>query len=147
MSTFRFHPDYRVDLIFFRHLLTRVEGAYFFRPSVDYDFLRQANGQKLGGGLAVVWSRASEFIQTPAHNRDLGVELDLQLTYQAKDGAWNDRLDRQGGFHAALQYGAFFPLGGLGYLPNADNGSARASVAALSTSTAQTLRLLLGVSF
>ncbi len=147
MSTFRFHPDYRVDLIFFRHLLTRVEGAYFFRPSVDYDFLRQANGQKLGGGLAVVWSRASEFIQTPAHNRDLGVELDLQLTYQAKDGAWNDRLDRQGGFHAALQYGAFFPLGGLGYLPNDDNGSARASVAALSTSTAQTLRLLLGVSF
>lgn len=147
MSTFRFHPDYRVDLVFFRHLLTRVEGAYFFRPSIDYDFLRQANGQKLGGGLALVWSRASEFMQTPAHNRDLGVELDLQLTYQAKDGSWNDRLDRQGGFHATMQYGAFFPLGGLGYLPNDDNGTARAAVATLTTSTAQTLRLLLGVTF
>jgi uncharacterized protein (TIGR04551 family) len=147
MSTFRFHPDYRVDLIFFRHLLTRVEGAYFFRPSVDYDFLRQANGQKLGGGLAVVWSRASEFVQAPGHDRDLGVELDLQLTYQAKDGSFNDRLDRQGGFHATLQYGAFFPLGGLGYLPNDDSGNARPSSVSLSTSTAQTLRLLLGVSF
>jgi uncharacterized protein (TIGR04551 family) len=147
MSTFRFHPDYRVDLIFFRHLLTRVEGAYFFRPSVDYDFIRQANGQKLGGGLAVVWSRASEFVQAPGHDRDLGVELDLQLTYQAKDGTFNDRLERQGGFHATLQYGAFFPLGGLGYLPNDDSGNARPSTVSLGTSTAQTLRLLLGVSF
>ncbi len=147
MSTFRFHPDYRVDLIFFRHILTRVEGAYYLRPSVDYDFIRQANGQKLGGGLAVVWSRASEFMQAPGHKSDLGVELDLQLTYQAKDGAWNDRLDRQGGFHAALQYGAFFPLGGLSYLPNNDNGSSRVTTSALTTSTAQTLRLLLGVSF
>jgi hypothetical protein len=86
-------------------------------------------------------------MQTPAHNRDLGVELDLQLTYQAKDGSWNDRLDRQGGFHATMQYGAFFPLGGLGYLPNDDNGTARAAVATLTTSTAQTLRLLLGVTF
>ena len=26
ISTFRFNPDYRVDLIFFRHILSRVEG-------------------------------------------------------------------------------------------------------------------------
>jgi uncharacterized protein (TIGR04551 family) len=147
LSTFRFHPDYRVDLVFFRHLLTRVGGAYFFRPSVDYDFIRQANGQKFGGGLAVVWSRASEFMQAPGHARDLGVELDLQLTYQAKDGSFNDRLDRQGGFHATLQYGAFFPLGGLGYLPNDESGNVRPTTVALTTSTAQTLRLLLGVTF
>ena len=67
ISTFRFHPDYRVDLIFFRNILSRVEGAYYFRPSVDYDFLRDPNGQKFGGGAAVIWSRASEFIQTPGH--------------------------------------------------------------------------------
>ena len=46
ISTFRFHPDYRVDLIFFRNILTRVEGAYYFRPSIDYDLLRHADGEK-----------------------------------------------------------------------------------------------------
>ena len=77
---------------------TRVEGAYYFRPSVDYDFLRHADGQKLGGGAAVIWSRASEFMQTPGHKRDLGVELDLQLYYQSKDGSLNDDPDKIGGF-------------------------------------------------
>jgi hypothetical protein len=86
-------------------------------------------------------------MQAPGHARDLGVELDLQLTYQAKDGSFNDRLDRQGGFHATLQYGAFFPLGGLGYLPNDESGNVRPTTVALTTSTAQTLRLLLGVTF
>ena len=65
ISTFRFHPDYHVDLIFFRNILSRVEGAYYFRPSVDYDFIRNPNGQKFGGGAALIWSRASEFVQTP----------------------------------------------------------------------------------
>ena len=77
-SEFAFHPDYRVDLILFRNILTRVQGAYYFRPSVEYDFTRDKNGQKLGGGAAVIWSRASEFIQTPGHARDLGVELERQ---------------------------------------------------------------------
>ncbi len=113
ISTFAFHPDYRVDLIFFRNILTRVEGAYYFRPSVDYDFLRHPNGQKFGGGAAIIWSRASEFVQAPGHKRDLGVELDLQLYYQAKDGSLNDDPTKLGGFYAMLQYGVFFPLGGL----------------------------------
>ncbi|MEI7892513.1 MAG: hypothetical protein WCI05_05450, partial [Myxococcales bacterium] len=97
ISTFRFHPDYRVDLIFFRHILNRIQGAYYFRPSVDYDFMRSSNGQKLGGGAAIIWSRASEFIQTPGHKRDLGVELDAQIYYQAKDGSLNDDPSRSAG--------------------------------------------------
>ena len=101
-------------------ILSRVEGAYYFRPSVDYDFIRNPNGQKFGGGAAIIWSRASEFIQTPGHKRDLGVELDLQLYYQAKDGSLNDDPNKMGGFFTMLQYGVFFPLGGLDYLPGAD---------------------------
>jgi uncharacterized protein (TIGR04551 family) len=77
-STFRFHPDYRVDLIMFRHILNRVQGAYYFRPSVEYDFTRDKSGQKLGGGAALVWSRADEFVQTPGHARDLGDRAELQ---------------------------------------------------------------------
>lgn len=140
ISTFRFHPDYRVDLIFFRHILSRVEGAYYFRPSVDYDFLRHADGQKFGGGAAIVWSRASQFVQTPGHKRDLGVELDLQLYYQAKDGSLNDDPAKIGGFFTMLQYGVFFPLGGLNYLSGTPN-----TIGDSSLSTAQTVRLFLGI--
>jgi uncharacterized protein (TIGR04551 family) len=141
ISTFAFHPDYRVDLIFYRHLLTRVEGSYYFRPSVDYDFLRNANGQKFGGGAAVIWSRASEFVQAPGHKRDLGVELDAQLYYQAKDGSLNDDPSKLGGFYAMLQYGVFFPLAGLDYLP----GQQTTAIPDWSLSSAHTVRLLLGI--
>jgi uncharacterized protein (TIGR04551 family) len=143
ISTFAFHPDYRVDLIFFRHILQGVQGAYYFRPSVDYDFLRHADGQKFGGGAAIMWDRASEFMQTPGKHRDLGVELDLQLYYQAKDGSLNDNPEKLGGFYAMLQYGVFFPLGGLSYQP----GDVAKSPLNLDTSAAQTVRLFLGVAY
>jgi uncharacterized protein (TIGR04551 family) len=146
ISTFRFHPDYRVDLIFFRQILTRVEGAYYFRPSVDYDFVRQPNGQKFGGGGALIWSRASQFEETPGHKRDLGVELDFQLYYQASDGSLNDDLEKIGGLYAMLQYGVFFPLGGLDYLPG-EQSAPGASGLNLGLSTAQTVRLFMGIVF
>jgi uncharacterized protein (TIGR04551 family) len=142
MSTFAFHPDYRVDLIFYRNILSRVEGSYYFRPSVDYDFIRHGDGEKLGGGAAIIWSRASQFVQSPGHQNDLGVELDLQLYYQSKDGSLNDDPTKIGGFYTMLQYGVFFPFGGLDYL----SGQVSAGVDA-SLSAAQTVRLFLGVVF
>ena len=144
ISTFRMHPAYYVDYIFFRQIMSRVQGAYYFRPSVEYDFLRQPNGQKFGGGTAIIWSRASEFIQTPGNHRDLGVELDVQLYYQSKDGSLNDDPNKMGGFYAALQYGVFFPLPGLEYLKNEQDTSKNSD---WSLSTAQTVRLILGVMF
>ncbi|HEY4016351.1 MAG TPA: TIGR04551 family protein [Polyangiaceae bacterium] len=143
ISTFAFHPDYRVDLIFYRHILSRVEGTYYFRPSVDYDFLRHADGERLGGGAAVIWSRASQFVQTPGHASDLGVELDAQIYYQSKDGSLNDEPGKLGGFFTMLQYGVFFPLGGLGYLP----GEVSSPGFDTSLSAAQTVRLFLGIVF
>src|SRR5690606_32274400 len=65
ISTFRFHPAYRVDLILNRHILQRIQGTYYFRPSVEYDFIRDATGQRAGGGVQAIWTRASEFVQTP----------------------------------------------------------------------------------
>jgi uncharacterized protein (TIGR04551 family) len=142
IATFQFHPDYRVDLIFYRHILSRVEGSYYFRPSVSYDFIRHGDGERLGGGAAVIWSRASEFIQTPGHARDLGVELNAQLYYQSKDGSLNDDPSKLGGFYTMLQYGVFFPLAGLDYLPSEIMAGFDASLSA-----AQTVRLLLGIVF
>jgi uncharacterized protein (TIGR04551 family) len=147
IRTFRFHPSYQVDYIFFRKILTRVEGAYYFRPSVEYDFLRNPNGQKFGGGAAIIWSRASEFIQAPGNKRDLGVELDLQVYYQAKDGSLNDDPNKMGGFYTSLQYGVFFPLGGLDYLPKESSGPGIPQNVDFTLSTAQTVRLILGVLF
>jgi uncharacterized protein (TIGR04551 family) len=145
ISTFRFHPDYRVDLIFFRNILTRVEGAYYFRPSVDYDFIRQSNGQKLGAGGALIWSRATQVEQTPGHARDLGIEADFRVYYQAKDGSLNDDPSKVGGFFSMLQYGVFFPLGGLNYL--AGTQTSNTTIPDWSVSPAQTIQLFLGVIF
>ncbi len=144
ISTFRFNPAYYVDYIFFRRLMSRVQGAYYFRPSVEYDFIRNPNGQKFGGNAAIIWSRASEFVQTPGNKRDLGVELDVQLYYQAKDGSLNDDPSKMGGFYSALQYGVFFPLGGLDYLKGEQDPTKNSD---WSLSTAQTVRLILGVMF
>ena len=145
-SMARFHPDYRVDLILFRNILSRVQGAYYFRPSVDYDFTRSLNGQKFGGGAAVIWSRASEFVQAPGHKRDLGIELDLSLYYQSKDGSLNDDPEKMGGFYTMLQYGVLFPLGGLGYLPGEVNRANQIGLAP-DTGAAQILRWYMGVMF
>ena len=102
----------------------------------------------VGGGAAAIWSRASEFVQTPGNKRDLGVELDLSLYYQAKDGSLNDDPTKLGGFYAMLQYGVFFPLGGLEYLPKVqETALQRSNLGDIDVSAAQTVRLFLGVAF
>ena len=149
-STFRMHPDYRVDLILFRNILSRVQGAYFFRPSVGYDFVADPDGQKIGGDAAVIWSRASEFVQAPGHARDLGIELNFKLHYQAKDGVLNDDPDKMGGFFTSLEYGVLFPLDGLGYLSGQVEDYAQFQEPGdepLDTETAQTVRWYLGILF
>jgi len=148
LSTFRFHPSYNVDLILYRNILTRVQGTYYFKPSVDYDFSRDPNGQRIGGGLSVIWSRASEFIQAPGHANDLGIELNARLYFQSKDGALNDMPDEMGGFFSKLEYGVLFPMAGLGYPSNeAANINRQLHNGAADTNVAQTVRLYLGVFF
>jgi uncharacterized protein (TIGR04551 family) len=145
-STFRFHPAYNLDLILYRNILTRVQGTYYLRPSVTYDFLRDPSGQKLGGGLAAIWSRASEFVQAPGHARDLGIELNAQVYFQSKDGARNDDPTKKGGFFTKLEYGVLFPMSGLGYT-DAEKNAAQSTGASTSLKTAQTLRWFMGVYF
>ena len=145
-TQFAMNPSHRVDLILFRHILNRVQGAYYFRPAVDYDFSRNPNGQRFGGGAAVIWSRASEFVQTPGHRRDLGVEIDLTLYYQSKDGLVNDDPDKMGGFFTMLQYGVLFPLWGLEYMPGEKDQATQQNIK-LDTGAAQTLRWYAGIMF
>jgi uncharacterized protein (TIGR04551 family) len=146
-ETFRFHPSYRVDLILNRSVLTRVQGSYYFRPNVDYDFVRDPNGQRIGGGVAAIWTRASQFIQAPGHDRDLGIELDGRVYYQAKDGALNDLPGILGGFFTEIAYGVLFPMDGIGYPPATAGriAAARRNPEAADTRIAQTLRWYIGV--
>ena len=146
-ETFRFHPNYRVDMILNRSVLTRVQGSYYFRPNVDYDFVRDPNGQRIGGGIAAIWTRASQFIQAPGHDRDLGIELNGRVYYQAKDGALNDLPGLLGGFFTELDYGVLFPMAGIGYPPGtaASINSQLRDPEAADTRIAQTLRWFIGI--
>lgn len=151
ISTFRFHPDYRVDLVLWRNILSRVQGAYYFKPGVEYDFEHTEKGEKIGARFDVIWSRASKPSQTPGQSADLGVEFDLTLFFQAKDGSLNDDRSKLGGFYMMGQYGFFYPLGGLGYrpgqtLPDANDPSGKARVT-LDIASAQIVRLFLGIAY
>lgn len=137
LTAFSFHPNYRIDMIFWRTIMRQFGSAYYFRPGVSYDFIRSSFGQLLGARADVIWSRASEPVQTWGNQPDIGVEIDAQVYYRSEDGP--DLLD---GFYASLQYGIFFPLGALGYLPGALPGGPFQG-----GQNAQTLRLVLGVQY
>jgi uncharacterized protein (TIGR04551 family) len=134
-STFYMHPNYRIDLIFWRNVMRQIGGAYYIRPGISYDFIRNSFGQLLGARADVVWSRASQPLQAWGNQDDLGVEIDATAYYRSEDGP--DLLD---GFYAQVQWGIFFPLGGLGWLPGFNPNN-------LALGNAMTFRLLLGVMY
>ncbi len=136
ISTFRFHPNYRIDVILWRNIMQQVAGAYYFKPGIGYDFIKDPFGQLLGARVDVVWSRASSPVQTWGNDPDLGVELDATVYYRSDDGP--EILD---GFYAMAQYALLFPLAGLGYLPGQFPSGAP------DLDNAFALRLLLGVMF
>lgn len=143
-STFRFHPDYRIDMILWRQIFRQVSGAYYFRPSVTYAFVNSPGGDRLYGRAAVIWSRASEFVQTRGNAADLGIEINAEVTYQSnfRDTSLGDRPGA--GFFASLQYGVLFPMAGLG--PREDE-RATSTYSGFSFSTAQTFRGVVGVMY
>jgi uncharacterized protein (TIGR04551 family) len=129
VSTFRFHPNYRVDLIMWRNIMEQVTGAYYIKPGISYDFIRSEYGQLLGARLDGIWSRATSFVQTWGNDPDLAIEIDISLYYRTEDGP-----EIEDGFYAKLQYGALFPMRGLSFRHEDTD-----------LEVAQTLRLQLGV--
>jgi len=114
---------------------------------VELDVLRDPDGQRIGSGLALTWSRASEPVQAPGHAPDLGVELNFKLYFQAADGMVDADVERMGGFYTSLEYGVLFPLDGLDYLPGEKAAYAAEQDGALEVRPAQALRAYLGVLF
>lgn len=142
-STFYFHPNYRVDLIFWRQLMRQVGGAYYFKPGLSYDFIRNSFGQLLGARADVIWSRAAVPMQTWGNADDLGVEIDVSVYYRSEDGP--DLLD---GFYAQAQWGMFFPLDGLDFAPRESMRFVDANMDGnADLGPAMTFRLILGIQY
>jgi uncharacterized protein (TIGR04551 family) len=135
ISTYQFHPDYRVDLILWRTLMRRVAGGYYFKPGVSYDFIHDPYGQQAGARVDVIYSRAATAKQTWGDDANLGLELDLSLYYRSEDGP--DVLD---GFYTTIQWGILFPFQGLQYANSIVN-------APDSKSNAMILRGVMGIAF
>ena len=140
LSQFSFHPNYRVDLILWRHLMGAVSSAWYLRFGGGYDIIRAPNGNLFGLSADVVYSRAAFEVQTYGSNPNLGVELDLAAYYRTSDGP--GFLD---GFYASFQYGVLFSLPGLGYLTY--RGAPEVPGGNPGLGNAQTLRLILGVQY
>jgi len=140
-TAFSFHPDYRVDLILWRQVFRQVSSAYYFRPGVMYAFVDRPGGDRFYGRASVIWSRASDSVQTRGNETDLGIEADAELTYISnfRDPAVSDRPAP--GFFASAQYGILFPMAGLGPTQTERNGPLQG----FEFSNAQTLRAVLGV--
>ena len=145
VSHMQFHPNYRIDLILWRNILGQVAGAWYLRPGISYDIIRNPFGQLFGAGVDVVYSRAAQEVQAYGSDPNLGLELDFSLYYRSEDGP--ELLD---GFYAMFQYGVLFPLAGLGYttyMGVPENPRESDPTRNRSLRNAQTLRLILGVQF
>ncbi|MFK8002062.1 MAG: TIGR04551 family protein [Polyangiales bacterium] len=144
LSQFAFHPNYRIDLILWRHIMGRVAGAMYLKPGLGYDIIRSPRGRLFGLSADVIYSRAAFEAQTYGSDPNLGLELNLAAYYRSEDGP--GFLD---GFYASFQYGVLFPFQGLGYLtengiPEVPTGSPAQNP---DLTNAQHLRVILGVQY
>jgi uncharacterized protein (TIGR04551 family) len=97
INNFRFHPDFRVDLILWREVLGQITDAMYFKPWVSYHIV-----ENVGAGLDIIYSRAIYPESTPGYDYNLGLEFDLHLFYVSDDG-----------FRVSVDYGILVPFDGL----------------------------------
>lgn len=95
LNNFRFHPNYRVDLIMWRRLIGTVTDAWYVRPMARWRIWSMLSAE-----ASVIGSVAMEPNSTPSGRGPLGVETDLGLVYEQEHG-----------FVARLDYGLLIPLG------------------------------------
>lgn len=94
-TLFRFDPNYRVDLIFFREIMGTVYNAGYLKPTVKYHILKDLTAR-----FDMIYAFAMEPVATPGNGPHYGVELDFDVEYR-----WPEA-----GFYVGLAYGVFFPL-------------------------------------
>jgi uncharacterized protein (TIGR04551 family) len=130
-TRFAFNPDYHVDLILFRRIIGAVSNAIYAKPTIRYDLT-----DFFAGELSIITSFPHVPVSTPGNGGYYGMEIDTRLMYQNVDE----------GFLATLEYGVFFPGSALNQ-PSTGTPAPLFPTGLGDASTAQTLRLLLGVKF
>jgi uncharacterized protein (TIGR04551 family) len=140
ISTFSFHPDYRIDLILWKEILGAIAGAYYLAPAISYDIIRSDFGRVFAARLDFIYSRAMYQQQTYSSQPNLGAEIDISVYYRTENGPqFTD------GFFVAGQFGVLFPLNGLKFLEV--NGIREPGTEGLEIRRALALRLILGIQF
>lgn len=129
-SAFYFNPDYRVDLLMFRHVIGTITDAFYFDPYFVYDAFAQEE-DALGGRIDLIYGRALYSASTPSGDPNLGVELQLKAFYKSSNM-----------FFADLEWDVLWPMGAFdlktGYMGSAQDRPAHWSMI---------LRARLGVRF
>lgn len=97
IDNFRFHPNYRIDLLLWRRLIGTVTDAIYVRPMVRGRVLPMLTVEG-----AVVTSFALQQNSPPGGRSPLGVETDIALVYEQEHG-----------FVARLEYGLLVPMAGF----------------------------------
>lgn len=93
INNFRFHPGYRVDLIFWRSVVGAVTDAFYVRPQVRWRL-----NDAFEGRLSVLVSSAVRPSSTPSGAGFYGAEIDLGVDWTPVAG-----------FVARAEYGLFLP--------------------------------------
>ena len=120
VDNFRFHPNYRIDLVFWRNIAGAVTDAVYLRPQ-----LTVVAGPSFTARLWGVVSLAVQPDSTPGGHPLYGGEIDLEAEWSPVAG-----------FVARAQYGLFLPGEGL---RNVERG--------LVAQPAQVARLVLAVTW
>jgi uncharacterized protein (TIGR04551 family) len=120
VDNFRFHPNYRIDLVFWRHIAGAVTDAVYLRPQ-----LTLTQGPAFTARIWGVVSFAVQPSSTPGNDAFYGGEIDLEAEWTPVAG-----------FVARAQYGLFLPGAAL---HNPDRG--------LEAQPAQVARLILAVTW
>jgi uncharacterized protein (TIGR04551 family) len=98
LTQFIFNPEYKVDLILFRHLLGAVTNAAYFKPFLQYDITKSI--------LVKVWNVSSfalKPVATPGNGVMYGTEFDSDVGYAAN------------GIFAGISAGVLFPFGAMAH--------------------------------
>jgi len=115
-SAFYFNPDYRVDLLMFRHVIGTITDTVYFDPYFVYDAFENEE-DALGGRLDVIYGRALYSASTPSGDPNLGVEIQVKAFYKSSNM-----------FFADIEWDVMWPLGAFnlktGYMGSAEDRSA-----------------------
>jgi uncharacterized protein (TIGR04551 family) len=136
LRDFRFNPDYQVDQILFRRILGTVTNAVYVKPSLTY-WLDLVETRQIGLSANVLYSFAPVKVSTPGNSLSYGIELDGGISYR----------NPADGFYGGVTYGVLWPMGALDRARVTGGSNLTTFDRVDDATTAQLVRVFLGIKF